>query len=70
MAANEFKMNEILTKYDELTASLSDPAVVSDTKRYMELSKELGKLSETVDAINSYKFAKAEEAEALDILSH
>lgn len=70
MAVDENRISEILAKYDELSASMSDPAIVADTKRYLELSKELGKLTDTIAIIDEYHKAKEEEQEALEILQH
>jgi peptide chain release factor 1 len=42
-------------RYEELGELLSDPDVVSDTKRYMELSREEANLRETVQVYREYK---------------
>lgn len=42
-------------RYEELGELLSDPDVISDTKRFMELSKEEASIRETVDAYRRYK---------------
>lgn len=42
-------------RYEELGELLSDPDVIADTKRFMELSKEMADLRETVEKYNKYK---------------
>ncbi|MBD5069915.1 MAG: peptide chain release factor 1 [Lactobacillus sp.] len=42
-------------RYEELGELLSDPEVIADTKRFMELSKEMADLRETVEKYNQYK---------------
>lgn len=43
------------TRYDELNGLLSDPDVISDTQRFMKLSKEEAQLRETVHEYGHYK---------------
>ena len=68
MAVNEQKIKILLDRFDELTASMADPAVASDVARYSKMSRELGELSSKVEVINRYKAACEEEKEALEIL--
>ena len=49
------QLESILGRYEELGELLSDPAVVSDTKRFMELSREEAGLRDTVATYNEYK---------------
>lgn len=42
-------------RYEELGELLSDPDVIADTKRFMELSKEMADLREIVEKYNKYK---------------
>jgi len=49
------QLEVIAGRYEELGELLSDPAVVSDTKRFMELSREEAGLRDTVDAYKRYK---------------
>lgn len=69
MAVNEQKVAMILARYDEITASMSDPAVASDAQRFMKLSRELGDMTETVNVIKAWQDAKLEQEEALELLS-
>ena len=43
------KVQTLVDRYEEVSEMLSDPEVIGDTKRFMELSKEEGSLRETVD---------------------
>ena len=45
-------------RYEELGELLSDPDVIADTKRFMELSKEMADLRETVEKFNKSKMMK------------
>ena len=49
------QLQAVEDRYEELGELLSDPAVVSDTKRFMELSKEEANTRETVAAYREYK---------------
>lgn len=69
MAIDEAKINMILSRHDEILASMSDPSVINDQTRYMNLSKELGEISSKVEIINEYKNALKDEADALELLS-
>ncbi|MGO3731917.1 MAG: peptide chain release factor 1 [Vagococcus sp.] len=49
------QLQSIEDRYEELGELLSDPAVVNDTKRFMELSKEEANTRETVAVYRHYK---------------
>ncbi len=49
------QLQAVEDRYEELGELLSDPDVVSDTKRFMELSKEEGATRDTVTAYREYK---------------
>lgn len=49
------QLQAIADRYEELGELLSDPQVISDTNRFMELSKEEASLRETVEAYDRYK---------------
>ena len=55
------KLRTIKQKYEEITALLSDPAVISDQKRYRELSRERAQLTDIVEAYDEYLAAEEEE---------
>ena len=44
------KVQAVVDRYDEISELISDPAVISDTQRFLALSKEEGSLRETVGA--------------------
>ncbi len=54
------KLKGIKERYEQLTALLSDPAVIGDQNRYRELSKEQAGLTDIVNAYDEYKAADAE----------
>lgn len=49
------KLESVIARVDELNSLLSDPEVISDSKRFTELSKELGSLNETAEKYSEYK---------------
>ncbi len=54
------KLKGIKERYEQLTALLSDPAVIGDQNRYRELSKEQAGLTDIVNAYDEYMAAGAE----------
>ena len=49
------RLVKVEERYDELNQLLSDPEVISDTNRFMKLSKEEASLRETVQTYGRYK---------------
>jgi peptide chain release factor 1 len=49
------KLQSVVDRYDELNELISDPEVIADTKRFMELSKEEGSLRDVVASYTRYK---------------
>lgn len=49
------KLQAVVDRYDELNELISDPEIISDTQRFMKLSKEEADLRDTVAAFNHYK---------------
>ena len=49
------KVQAVVDRYDEISELISDPDVISDTQRFMALSKEEGSLRETVETFKRYK---------------
>ena len=49
------QLQAVEDRYEELGELLSDPDVVSDTKRFMELSKEEASTRDTVATYREYK---------------
>ncbi|MDR2977451.1 MAG: peptide chain release factor 1 [Streptococcaceae bacterium] len=62
------QLESILGRYEELGELLSDPEVVADTKRFMQLSREEANLRDTVAAYKSYKENEQKIAEAQEML--
>ena len=60
MAIDKSKTDLIKAKYEELTGTLSDPAVASRPDEYTKYSKELAALNPQVEAIKSYEACEKE----------
>lgn len=58
----------IRDRYNQLTAWLSDPEVVSDTKKLMKYSKEQASLAQIVEAYNKYEQMQNDLSAAKQIL--
>ena len=56
-------------RYEELGELLSDPDVISDTKRFTKLSKEMADLRETVEKYNKYKEVTQQISDDEEMLS-
>lgn len=69
MSIDEQKISMIMSRYEEVVGSMSDPAVASDPERYLKLSKELGDLTVKADIIRARKEAMSDRDEALELLS-
>lgn len=62
------QLETVLQRYDELQEMMSDPSVISDTKRYMALSKEEGGMREVVSAYKRFKQLESDISDSNDIL--
>ena len=49
------RLNNIESRYNDLTNELMNPDVISDIKKTLELTKEQSTLSETYEAYQEYK---------------
>ena len=49
------QLDSFIIRYDELSELLSDPDVISDTKRFMELTKEESNLRPKVETFKRYQ---------------
>src|SRR6266581_3509981 len=56
------RLEKLVARYDELTALLADPGVISNQERYRELSKEHSGISGIVSTYQTYKKTKADAA--------
>ncbi|MEG0254673.1 MAG: peptide chain release factor 1 [Vagococcus sp.] len=63
------QLQSLEDRYEELGELLSDPDVVSDTKRFMELSKEEASTRETVEVYRRYKEVVQGIADSEELLS-
>ena len=68
MAIDKSKTDMIKAKYEELTGTLSDPAVASRPDEYTKYSKELAALSPQVEAINNYEACEKEIEGIIELL--
>ena len=62
------KLKGIKQRYEQLTALLSDPAVIGDQNRYRELSKEQASIADIVSAYDEYIAADGEITECKAML--
>lgn len=67
MSVDLSKTQSILNRYEELLSSVSDPNVLSDTERYLALSRELGELEEKANLVKKYFNLQNQLAEAREI---
>lgn len=63
------KLQSVTERYDEVAEMLSDPAVIADTNRFMELSKEEGSLRETNEVYKHYQTVVQTIADDEEMLS-
>ncbi|MDX1764391.1 MAG: peptide chain release factor 1 [bacterium] len=61
------KLKEIEDKFDEITARMSDPAVIADQKVFQKLAREHGQLSDIVEKYREYKRVAGEIVSAEEI---
>lgn len=64
------KLDGLQHKFEEISTLITDPAVISDMKRYVKLNKEYSELEKIVNARKAYKTALDNLAEAKDILNN
>ncbi|WP_432816067.1 peptide chain release factor 1 [Sutcliffiella horikoshii] len=62
------RLQAVEMRYEKLTELLSDPEVISDTKKLREYSKEQSDIHETVEAYREYKAVKEQLDEAKAML--
>jgi len=62
------KLDEVVKRYEELTARLEDPAVYSDPKKLEPVARERKGLQELVDTYTEYKETDREIAEQQELL--
>ena len=59
------KLKDVYARYEELTAKMSDPAVIADTAEWTEIAKAQAEIAETAQKYEEYAevLRRAEEAE-------
>ncbi|MDE1548872.1 peptide chain release factor 1 [Jeotgalibaca caeni] len=62
------QLDAFLIRYDELSELLSDPEVIGDTRRFMELTKEEANLRPKVAVFKEYKRVTSELADTEELL--
>ncbi|MBU3852096.1 MAG: peptide chain release factor 1 [Candidatus Paralactobacillus gallistercoris] len=62
------QLQGVVDRYDELQELMSDPDVIADTKRYMELSKEEGSIREVVSKYKHYRQVVKDIADSEEVL--
>ena len=63
------KIDIVEKRYDEIYQMIGNPDIISDQKKYIELSKELKDLSKLVDKGKLYKDALNQKKEAEEYIS-
>lgn len=63
------QLDSFIIRYDELSELLSDPEVIADTRRFMELTKEEAGLRPKVEVFRRYQKVMEELAETEELLS-
>ncbi|MYN00400.1 peptide chain release factor 1 [Lactobacillus iners] len=64
------QLESLLAHYEELQEMMSDPEVINDTKKYMEISKEEADLREVVEKYKLFCNDQSEIANNKEIISH
>ena len=62
------KLDDLLMRYEDLTAELNNPSVVENQTRFRKLMKEQSDLSPIVEKYHEYKDAKTTIEDSLEIL--
>lgn len=62
------KLEKIQDRYNEITRQLADPAVINNTKKFRELSKEHNELSEVVEVYEPFREVQEQIQEDEEIL--
>ena len=62
------KLEELLKKYEELTAKISDPEVISDQNTWKKLMKEQSMMRDVVEKYLEYKQVKSNMDEAQELM--
>lgn len=63
------RINDIERQYEDVSAMLADPAVLSDTDRLRELSQEHSRLSEIMEVVGRLRRVRQELADARELVA-
>ncbi len=63
------KLDELISKYEEMNRQLQDPAIISDGARFQKIMKEQGAITPLVNAYTEYKKCNEDLTDALEMLS-
>jgi peptide chain release factor 1 len=63
------RLNQIESRYDELTQALSSPDIVNDSARYQKTAKAHSEISEVVEKYREYKDLTRGIAESRSMLA-
>ena len=63
------KLDELLTKNEEMTMQLQDPAIIGDGAKFQKIMKEQGAIMPLVNAYTEYKKCNEDLTDALEMLS-
>jgi len=61
------RLEQLVSRFDEVTALLSDPDVIADANRFRDLSREYAHLEPVVGALRDYRAIEAEMASAREM---
>ncbi len=63
------KLDELISKYEEMNRQLQDPVIISDGARFQKIMKEQGAITPLVNAYTEYKKCNEDLSDALEMLS-
>ena len=63
------KLDELISKYEEMNRQLQDPTIISDGARFQKIMKEQGAITPLVNAYTEYKKCNEDLTDALEMLS-
>ncbi|UQS82667.1 peptide chain release factor 1 [Bombilactobacillus folatiphilus] len=63
------QLEGLVERFEELQEMMSDPEIISDTPRYLKISKEAASMQEVVEQFQKYQQLKSDIAESREVLS-
>lgn len=63
------KLEQLSSRFEELQMEMSNPEIISNTDKYLELVKEANEIKDTVKAYNKYKDLQQVLADDKDLLA-